>query len=40
MIALNSEFFFYYFNEFYFIYFLIPREYMKNYHCDIHIKSL
>ncbi len=29
--------FFYYFNEFYYFYFLIFKEYMKNYHCDVHI---
>jgi len=32
--------FFYYFNEFYFIYFLVSKEYMKNCHCDVHIQSL
>jgi hypothetical protein len=31
--------FIYYFNEFYFIYFLVLKEYMKNYHYDIHIRS-
>jgi len=31
--------FFYYFNGCYFIYFPVPNEYMKNCHCDIHIKS-
>jgi hypothetical protein len=39
MIALKSESLFYYFNDFHFIYFLVSNIYMKNYDCDIHIRS-
>jgi hypothetical protein len=39
MIALDKWVpFYYYSNGFYFIYFLVLKEYKKNYHCDIHIK--
>jgi hypothetical protein len=41
MIALNMwVFFLYYFNGFLFFYFLVPKEYKKNCHCDVHIRSL
>jgi hypothetical protein len=39
MIVLNKWVLFNYFNESYFNYFLLPKEYKKNYHCDIHIRS-
>jgi hypothetical protein len=31
--------FLYYFNGFYFIYFLVPKEYRENCHYDVHIRS-
>jgi hypothetical protein len=40
MIDLEKLILFYYFNEFYFIYFLVSKKYRKNYDCDLHIRSL